>query len=452
MQQQVFRPLAQRGRILTIDILRGIALLGILIVNIPYFGIPDYFQWSFNQDPSGLNYWLMMVLNIIFEGKMKAMLSIIFGACILLFIFGKEKKGQTASPLFYRRMFCLTLSGLAGACLFLWKGDILYFYGVIGIMAYFFRHLPKRYLLLVIPVVALFALFNNLYANYGLHKSRLAYNAVIAKERKHSPLTREDMAHKAAYINAEKMYLPVLKDNISYIGRPEIGQYQAKSLLISIGDHLGLMLLGMALFKSAFLTGKRSKKLYLNIATIGYVIGIPLSAYSYLYGLQKYYSREAVIRFVEIRWFDLTSAAYEIQRIALVLAHISVLILLIRSGFMKRLMDKLCALGQMTLTNYTLQTLICALLFSHYGFGLSGQLNYAELFYIVAGVWALQLYLSPLWLRYYNFGPLEWAWRCLTYCRLLPLKKLEEQVLVIIPGEPIETKEQEGHEKGLTHF
>jgi uncharacterized protein len=452
MLQQAFKPLAQRGRIQTIDILRGIALLGILLVNIPYFGIPDYFQWSFNQDPKGMGYWLMMMVNILFEGKMKAMLSIIFGGCILLFTFGKEKKGQTATRLFYRRMFWLVLSGLAGACLLLWKGDILYFYGIIGMLAYFFRHLPKRYLLLVIPLVALFAIANNLYSNYSLHTARLAYNQVAAKEHQRLPLKKSDLNSKQKYIDAEKMYLPILKDNISYLGRPEIGAYQLTSLLAGICDHVGLMLLGMALFKSAFLTAKRSTKLYINMAAIGYFVGLPLSAYSYLYGLQKYHSSEAIIRFLETSWFDLTPAAYEIQRMALVLAHLSILILLIRSRFTKKLADRLGALGQMAFTNYTLQTVICALLFSRYGFGLSGRLKYAELFYVVAGVWALQLYLSQLWLNYYNFGPLEWAWRCLTYGRLLPFRKLEEQLLVIIPVDPLETEDADDQEQGLTRF
>src|SRR5882762_7876813 len=133
-------PVAETRRLKLIDALRGVALLGILLMNIPGFAMPNYFSESFRSDPTNVNFWVSAVISVVFEGKMRALFGMIFGAGVLLFITKKEQTGRPVTGLFYRRMFWLVIFGLVHAHLILWVGDILYLYGVCGMLVYLFRN------------------------------------------------------------------------------------------------------------------------------------------------------------------------------------------------------------------------------------------------------------------------------------------------------------------------
>jgi uncharacterized protein len=147
-------PVAEANRVKIIDALRGVALLGILLMNIPSFSMPDYFWESFSNDPSKFDFWLNAFITVIFEGKMRAMFGMVFGAGVLLFVSKKEQAGKPVHGLFYRRMLWLVLFGLIHAHLILWKYDILYLYGVCGMLVYLFRKVKPIYLVMALPLVA----------------------------------------------------------------------------------------------------------------------------------------------------------------------------------------------------------------------------------------------------------------------------------------------------------
>src|SRR5689334_15543463 len=149
-------PVSEAERLRLIDALRGVALLGILLMNIPGFSMPDYFSESFKSDPTNVNFWVSAVISVVFEGKMRALFGMIFGAGVLLFVSKKERTGRSVTGLFYRRMFWLILFGLIHAHLILWIGDILYLYGICGMVVYLFRNVNPRYLVLGVPLVAAF--------------------------------------------------------------------------------------------------------------------------------------------------------------------------------------------------------------------------------------------------------------------------------------------------------
>src|SRR5581483_7705151 len=121
-------PVSEAERLRLIDALRGVALLGILLMNIPGFAMPNYYAESFKSNPRDVNFWVSAVVSVVFEGKMRALFGMIFGAGVLLFVSKKERAGRSVTGLFYRRMFWLVLFGLAHAHLILWIGDILYLY------------------------------------------------------------------------------------------------------------------------------------------------------------------------------------------------------------------------------------------------------------------------------------------------------------------------------------
>src|SRR5919201_7032517 len=136
--QPAAAPVSESERLKLIDALRGVALLGILLMNIPGFAMPNYFAESFKSDPTSVNFWLNAVITVFFEGKMRALFGMVFGAGVLLFVSKKEQTGKPVTGLFYRRMMWLVLFGLIHAHLILWFGDILYLYGVCGMLVYLF--------------------------------------------------------------------------------------------------------------------------------------------------------------------------------------------------------------------------------------------------------------------------------------------------------------------------
>src|SRR5262249_4017804 len=129
-------PVSEAQRIKLIDGLRGVALLGILLMNIPGFAMANYFSESFRSDPTNVNFWVSAVISVVFEGKMRALFGMLFGAGVFLFVMNKEQAGKPAAWLFYRRMFWLVMFGLIHAHLILWVGDILYLYGICGMLVY----------------------------------------------------------------------------------------------------------------------------------------------------------------------------------------------------------------------------------------------------------------------------------------------------------------------------
>lgn len=150
-------PVREDQRLITVDVLRGIALLGILIMNVAVFSLPNRYSETFRSNPESLNFWIYTLKLIFFEGKMRAIFSMVFGVGILLFM-RKIDDGATEKSvlfLFFRRMGWLILFGLVDAYVILWEGDILYLYGVVGMIAVWFRKLKPVYLALGFPLVAI---------------------------------------------------------------------------------------------------------------------------------------------------------------------------------------------------------------------------------------------------------------------------------------------------------
>jgi uncharacterized protein len=120
---------------------------------------------------------------------------------------------------------------------------------------------------------------------------------------------------------------------------------------------------------------------------------------------------------------EFTASTYDLGRLAVALGHLGVLMMIIKAGALRPLMSALAAVGQMAFSNYILTSIITAIVFTGYGFELYGTLQRYQLYYVVVGVWAVNLLFSPIWLLYYRFGPLEWCWRSLTYWKRQPMRR-----------------------------
>jgi uncharacterized protein len=179
----------------------------------------------------------------------------------------------------------------------------------------------------------------------------------------------------------------------------------------------GRMLIGMGLMKLGVFSAGRSRRYYWVLMLLGYGLGLPLVAFG---------GYQLIRRHFDVVYLFGTGLAYNsLGSIPVALGHVAVLLLVYKAGLLTGLTRRLAAVGRMALSNYLMQSILCTTLFYGYGLGLYGTLDRVQLLGVVVGVWLLQLWYSPLWLRHFRYGPVEWLWRSLTYGGLQPLRVLE---------------------------
>ena len=424
-------PVAQDERINSLDALRGLALLGILPANVLIFGM----HLAAANDPTvaggatGLNLVSWALFRILVEGKMRALFSMVFGASAILLTSRSEQRfGISAADIYYRRNLWLLLFGLAHAFLLFW-GDILYPYALCALILFPFRKLPAKKLLIIGCTFILFKTgWSAADAYRQVERRNLAAAADAAAKLGNQP-SEEQAAAKKAIEEQQKQRKPpaeeLEKDAKPWRGNPwSVIRARAKFLAIWHAlpyydavscDIWSMMFIGMGLFKLEIFSAARSFRVYGWIAAAGYLIGLPLNAFMAWLAFQSHFDRTAVM---------LTNLAYDAERLPVALADMAVLMLLCKAGAAQWLTGRLAAIGQMALSNYVFQSVVCSFVFTGYGFGLYGRMERYQLYYVVAGCWAMSLAVSPMWTRHYRFGPIEWCWRSLTYWNRQPMRTM----------------------------
>jgi uncharacterized protein len=176
----------------------------------------------------------------------------------------------------------------------------------------------------------------------------------------------------------------------------------------------GRMLLGMGLMKLGVFSASRSRRFYATMMALGYGIGLPLMVFDATQLIGHQFSMEYELR---------GGMLYNVfGSLVVALGHVGALMLIVKSGAIAWLVRRLAAVGRMALSNYLTHSIVCTTLFYGYGFGLFGMIHRTGLAAIVLAIWAFQLIISPIWLRYFRFGPAEWLWRSLTYWRFQPMR------------------------------
>lgn len=433
-------PVSQKQRIISLDVIRGIAVLGILLMNILYFGIlnENTARWEeLNLKASGIDFWLVKIINVLFEGKMRALFCILFGAGIMLFIQQKKSAdGKSPWKLFYRRMAWLVSFGLINAHVLLWKGDILYYYGLFGMLVFLFRNMKPVYKSLGIVVVILYTVVANQLYYSNIRASYLANLEVQKKIEAGITLTPSDSTAIREWEEFRSFSIPNQEEvqekietmhgsysDVAGLVRPEVLKYQTKYIVFTLGDNVALMLLGMALLQWGFFHGRWKRKQYLLTVIIGIGIGLPLVIVNAWYNFTYLPTMAKNFVYLETHSFSWGPLVYQVQRIFLSLGYAALFMLLIKEGTKGWLKNALKATGQMAFTNYILQSVICTLFFFGYGLDYFEKFYLWQLYLFVIGVWIFEMSFSTLWLRYFKFGPLEWLWRSLTYWKLMPMKR-----------------------------
>ncbi len=431
-----------KERIFTLDVIRGFALLGILLMNITDAGLSSLYNngaihfFSINEP----DYYTWFIGDIFINGKMRCLFSILFGAGVILFT-SKQTERISITAAYYRRTLWLMVFGLADIFLVMWTGDILFIYSLAALLIFFFRKLKPLYLMLGAGLIILAMAWGSNLKFAGLKDKREQFLIAEQTLKEGKKLSPELDSARGGWIKTQKNFYPFtaeMKLQISEFITEEIVAKQGgftetfieqdaetaaevlhAEFYYDVLESISAMLIGMALFKMGFLTGQYSVKKYLLIALSCLVVAFPI-AYAITHGPRSH-SAQNYPNYVDRFAFDL-AALDQIPRVLLSVCYAALLIIFCKLQWFKLITKTLSAVGRMAFTNYMLQNIFFTLMF--YGFTLNKFMAFTriELYYIVAIIWLLQALFSLWWLKRYNMGPLEWLWRSLTYWKMLPNK------------------------------
>jgi uncharacterized protein len=392
-------PVSKTDRIVSIDLLRGLAVLGILIMNIQHFSMPTaaYINPTAYGDLTGMNLWVWIFSHILASAKFMSIFSMLFGAGVLIFTQRAELKGLNSAELHYRRMGWLLLFGLMHGYL-LWSGDILVAYSLCGMIIFLFRN--TRPVILVRIAFAFFLVPTLLDLFFVWSMPGWPLESVQFTLESWLPGAKTIEHHLEVYRSGwlEQMELRV----------PGTIFMQTKYFIMQpFWRVMAMMLLGMALFKWQVLSLGRSSGFYLKMAILGLAIGFLLSGMGVFLNFKYQWT-------MEFSMF-LGSQLNYVGSVGVALGYLALTMLFCRSGCCAGLKSVLSAVGRMALSNYILMTLICTFVFYGHGMGLFGSVERKFQVLIVLAIWTLILIVSPLWLKRFRFGPLERIWRGLTY-------------------------------------
>jgi len=420
-KQIKFQPTQKKARINSLDVIRGIALLGILLMNINGMGLPyAYSDPTIAGGAEGLNLQVWIINEMLFEGTMRGLFTLLFGAGVFLLTSRLEKSGAgiTTADIYYRRTLWLLVFGIFNVYILLWHGDILYPYAIFGLMLFPFRNASVKKLILgALILIGIGVLWDISDYRKDVKIKQEGTELQIIKEQGIT-LTDDQQAslEKWEKLRAKKTpeevaktidlmhqgYWAVLKEKVKG------NQFMQTWLPYRYWpwDILSFMVLGIAFFKLRIFQGERSNKFYLLMMGIGYLVGLTLNYYETQMQLDSNFDPIIISK---------AGQTYQIGRLFTTLGHVGLLMMFIKSGILGFLQRSLAAVGQLALTNYLMQSVITSIIFYGDGLALFGTLQRYELYYIVAGIWIFQLIYSPIWLKYFQYGPAEWLWRSLTY-------------------------------------
>ncbi|BBC72730.1 conserved hypothetical protein [Altererythrobacter sp. B11] len=403
-------------RILSLDVIRGIAVMGIFSVNIvgmamienAYFYPPDYgFDSAADRVMWAINF-------ILVDGKFRSLFSILFGASTILVIERGIAAGKEDWQVHFPRMAALLAFGLIHFYL-LWWGDILTNYALVGMVAFFFwRMRPEQLLTSAIIALTLFYIPGMASGSQNLARYEATVppgaspaqraEALAALERDLRSTPEEIAQDRARHASPAVHFAATVAEEQT---RP------FRTVLVYGLETLGMMLLGMAAYKTGFLTGSWPRRRYALVGAL-------------CTGASLAYFGTGAVRVLQSNFDPLTFFAWDrfyagpLHPVAAI-GYAALIIL----AFPHRnaVAVRLAAVGRAAFTNYLGATIIASLLFFESGFGLYGDLSRGEVWLFVPGVWLIMLLWSKPWLDRFRYGPFEWAWRSLSRWRWEPMRK-----------------------------
>jgi uncharacterized protein len=410
-------PTADAGkRIVTLDIIRGIAVMGIFSVNITAFAMIEgaYFNPPAYGGADGANLAIWVANLTLVDGKMRSLFSMLFGASMLLVIQRAAANGESPAKVHFARMAVLFAIGWLHYHL-LWWGDILKDYAAVGCLAFLFRHKSVRALMGWAIGFYLFGmLFFGSYLLQVLEWDHAAHatgagREVIASWNEFARMVyppaadiAKDLAlHRGPWLGIADYWL--VERPFSWLA----------PLMFFAPETLALMLFGMAGYKSGFLTGEWTDRRYKRWAVVGLSLGALASIVLAVADIQSRFYAPLVFG-----GFIIGLAPF---RLLMAAGYAALIILLTRnSGWFAR---RFAATGRAAFTNYLGTSLIAAFVFYGWGLGYYGYAERWQAWLLVPAVWTVMLLWSKPWLDRFHYGPLEWLWRTLSRGKLQPFRK-----------------------------
>lgn len=446
-QTVALAPVAGRARIDVLDILRGIAILGIFYMNIPFMGNHVWMEQfdirSIGWTHADRNAWA--IIQITWEGTQRCLLEYLFGAgMMVLTARAMEPTGPVAvADLYVRRNLWLLGFGLLDIFGFLWPGDILHIYALSALFLFPFRLLKPKTLLaigLIWSTAAFLGVAGGGVQEY-IARTQLMHqvDAAHAAQVAHKPLTTDQgEALKEWQKKLDRIAKPdaKTKERIEQENEGHKGGLLAYasmlwgawmiitakgSLIFGVIEAFSTMCIGIALWKWGVIQGLRSTRFYTGMLVIGYGLGMGARALG-VWEVMHFYPIPKTI------WFTA-----EYARLLVGLGHIALINLLVRSKVGALIVSPFKAAGRTAFSLYFLeQTIGLWILFSPFGFNLWGKYSWAGLAYIATATWVLLLIVANIWVRYFQMGPMEWAWRSLAYGKRQPFRHAPVEPAIIV--------------------
>jgi uncharacterized protein len=400
------RPTHAGERVASLDVIRGFAVLGILLMNIQSFSMigAAYFNPAASGHFEGIDRWIWGVVHVVADQKFMTLFSLLFGAGIVLVTERAAQAGRNPAGLHYRRtLWLLAIGAFHAYCL--WIGDVLVWYGLCSLWVVWFRKLrPSRLLILGLLAVAVGSALS---IGIGAFLPQMPDEEVAS--------FNSDWAPSAEQVEEEvALYQGSWSDQMSHRVPTAVAMHTIVYLFFAMWRAGGLMMIGMALFRWRIFQDP-SPRLLRSLTWIGLLGGIPLICL----GLQRNFAAGWTLEYS--RFFGLQYNYW--GSLFLSAAYLGGALLLCQKGILKGLQMRLAAVGRMALTNYLMQTVLCTTLFYGHGLGWFQSMTRTASLLVVMAIWAFQLLYSPLWLRRFEFGPAEWLWRSLTYWQLQPFRR-----------------------------
>ncbi len=395
------------GRVASLDLLRGVAILGILPMNILAFAlVPAAYQnpLAMGELSSG-EWWSWRFSHLLFDQRFMTIFALMFGAGIALFDRRPLRHGASDAGRFYRRMAWLLVFGLVHAY-GLWHGDILVTYALCAMIVFPARRLGAIWLvsialpLLLVPIGAWLLL--------AIAMPLMPPDALAEMQAGWFPPPEQIRATIAAMQGSWLEQMPERAASAALMQTVVFGFW-------SLWRVTALMLLGVALLRSGFFSATWPRSAYLAGAATGFAIGLAISGWGLARNEAIAYAMDDAMSIGSIfNYFGSLFGGFGWACLILFLATI---------GRPAWLLPSLEAVGRTSFSNYLFQTLACTTIFNGHGLGWFGLVDRVHLWLVVVGVWIAQIVLTGLWLRAFAIGPIEWLWRSLADWRVLPIRR-----------------------------
>lgn len=404
-------------RYLEMDALRGFAVMGILAINIAAFAQPEmtFVSPLVSSHDSGPDLASWAANFILFDGKMRGLFSLLFGASTALVIERAIASGDSAAKVHFSRMFWLALFGLAHF-FFFWAGDILFLYAGCGCVLFFFRDWSAERLFKW-GVIA--------YAvGAAMLISGLAPMLMLAEEASQAN-TSQAVLDQVMEIYAELGTLPAdiaaetarIQDSFWGLFHYKISEQWSvplENLMLGPIETIPLMMIGMGLYKTGFILGQESRATYMKIGSRMMALSLPF----FIIFAAIAYAQD----FNTIWMMNITQAWSVLPRLMMIIGYVALLVVLVQRFKNSAAVQRVAATGRAAFSNYLGTSIIMTFIFYGWGLGYFEQFGRFELQLFVFGAWALMLLWSQPWLKHFRYGPLEWLWRSLARGQAQPMR------------------------------